>query len=148
MAPWVAVPPDTGTSNSAKRQRKPPRPRGSNKTHKANFRGTAKRNTVAPVKLLPHSSRSKKQVVPFEGVRSIDRTTLCKQKVKSYPRDRIHYYNKVVKMKGNNNKKKAKYYFVLHYDECKQMLTLCPMKVNGVLSGRRQGRQRFQCVVE
>jgi len=51
-------------------------------------------------------------------------------------------------MKGNNNKLQTTYYFVLHYDECKEMLTLCPMTVKGVLSGRRQGRQRFQCVLE
>jgi len=148
QSPWLAVPPATAPSNSARRQRKPPRPRSSRKTLNTISPLTPKKNIVAPVKLLPNSSQSQKQVVPFEGVRSIDRTTLCKQKVKSYPRDRVHYYNKVVKLKSNNNKKTATYYFVLHYNERKQILTLCPMTVKGILSGRRQGRSRFQCVLE
>jgi len=33
----------------------------------------------------------------------IDKTKLCKQKVKSYPRSRIHYYNKVVIRKRSSN---------------------------------------------
>ena len=54
----------------------------------------------------------------------------------------MHYYNKVV-----TTKNRKQYYFVLNYNEKTQKLVLCPMAVKGVLSGRRQGRPRFQCVL-
>ena len=34
-----------------------------------------------------------------DGVHKVDRTTLVKQKVKSYPRDRLHFFNRVVQAK-------------------------------------------------
>mmetsp|Transcript_1550 Transcript_1550/g.2686 ORF Transcript_1550/g.2686 Transcript_1550/m.2686 type:complete len:907 (+) Transcript_1550:151-2871(+) len=105
------------------------------------------------------SSRKKKAF-------AINKTILCKQKVKSYPRDRAHFYNKVVQHKNsislggshkkNSNKKKNhqnedgeqdQYYFVLDYNESEQQLTLIPMQCTGVLSGKRAGRPRFQCIV-
>lgn len=67
-----------------------------------------------------------------------------KQKVKSYPRDRVHYYNKVVRPKKG---KKSENYFVLHYDEGKGTIRIIPMEPRGVLSGKRAGRPRFQAVM-
>lgn len=68
-----------------------------------------------------------------------------KQKVKSYPRDRIHFYNKVVRPKNGN---KSDNYFVLHYDEPKGTIRIIPMEARGVLSGKRAGRPRFQVKME
>ncbi|CAJ1954189.1 unnamed protein product [Cylindrotheca closterium] len=170
QSPWLAVPSappslinnNSSSNNSSKRQRKPPRSRSSSSKTTVPTRSasaaasntvsplTPKKVKVAPAKLLPNSSSSQRQVVPFEGIRKIDKTTLCKQKVKSYPRDRAHFYNKVVTVgsgsSGSKNKQ-PQYYFCLHYDEPKQLLTLCPMAIKGVLSGRRQGRPRYQCVL-
>ena len=67
-----------------------------------------------------------------------------KQKVKSYPRDRVHYYNKVVRPKKG---KKTENYFVLHYDEVKGTIRIIPMEARGILSGKRAGRPRFQAVM-
>ena len=67
-----------------------------------------------------------------------------KQKVKSYPRDRVHFYNKVVRPKKG---KKSENYFVLHYDEPKSTIRVIPMEARGVLSGKRAGRPRFQVVM-
>lgn len=67
-----------------------------------------------------------------------------KQKVKSYPRDRIHFYNKVVRRKNN---KKSRFYFVLHYDEPKATIRIVPMEAKGILSGKRQGRPRYQALL-
>jgi hypothetical protein len=105
-----------------------------------------------------------------QAVISIDKTKLCKQKVKSYPRSRIHYYNKVVVRKRFNavdampnggpfrrhynggsmldHRYEFCYYFVLHYDEPTQNVTLVPMIRQGLfMSGnkKRMGRYRYQC---
>jgi len=135
QSPWLAVPPSATTNLTTRKQRKP--------RYSKTVSPDTPKKTIA-VKLLPNSSPLQKQVVPFEGIRKIDKTTLCKQKVKSYPRDRAHFYNKVVSLKSGAAKK---YYFVLHYDEPKQLLTLCPMASRGILSGRRQGRPRYQCLL-
>mmetsp|Transcript_40786 Transcript_40786/g.62732 ORF Transcript_40786/g.62732 Transcript_40786/m.62732 type:complete len:740 (-) Transcript_40786:220-2439(-) len=83
-------------------------------------------------------------VEPSNKIQKVDKAVLCKQKVKSYPRDRAHFYNKVVQPSSGV----ANYYFVLHYSEPQQQLTLVPMKATGTLSGKRQGRPRFQCLVQ
>jgi hypothetical protein len=92
------------------------------------------------------------QAIPTKGVQKIDRTTLVKQKVKSYPRDREHFFNKVVQPKhmpsGKKKLHEGPYYFVLNYNERLSMVTLCPMAPKGVLSGKRQGRPRYQCVLQ
>lgn len=67
-----------------------------------------------------------------------------KQKVKSYPRDRVHFYNKVVRPKKG---KRTENFFVLHYDEPKDTVRIIPMEAKGVLSGKRAGRPRFQVVM-
>jgi hypothetical protein len=82
------------------------------------------------------------------GPHPIQKATLHKQKVKSYPRDRLHFYNKVVAKKGPpSGTTTTTWYFVLFYNETAQQLIVVPMEPRGILSGKRQGRPRFQCVV-
>jgi predicted GNAT family N-acyltransferase len=142
---WLAVPPTAASTTgvlTSKQQRKPPRSR----SVKNNSDTKKKKKQKSEVKLLPNPSPLQKQVVPSDKIQSVDRATLCKQKVKSYPRDRLHYYNKIVTAAVSSAKKQ--YYFVLHYNEPKKLVTLCPMAVKGILSGRRQGRPRFQWVLQ
>jgi hypothetical protein len=75
----------------------------------------------------------------------IDKTILIKQKVKSYPRSRVHFYNRVVKLKGGTA---GECFFVLNYDEAKGRARIVPMIARGKLSGKREGRPRFQAVIE
>jgi hypothetical protein len=75
----------------------------------------------------------------------IDKTILVKQKVKSYPRSRVHFYNRVVKRKGGTA---GECFFVLNYDEAKGRARIVPMVARGRLSGKREGRPRFQAVIE
>ena len=44
--------------------------------------------------------------------------------------------------------KKSKVFFVLHYDEDASTIRIVPMEAGGVLSGKRAGRPRFQCVMD
>jgi hypothetical protein len=78
------------------------------------------------------------------GGNAIDRATFRKQKVKSYPRSRVHYYNRVVKKKGAASKE---YFFVVEYDEQSSMICIVPMAARGKLSGRNEGRPRYQAVI-
>ena len=93
-----------------------------------------------------------------ESASSIDTSTLRKQKVLSYPRNRTHYYNRVVRenvnyvdgtakscTKGNDD---ATCYFVLEYDKDKGLICIVPMIVRGVLTGKRIGRPRYQCQMD
>lgn len=108
----------------------------------------AVKRALPPVSsIAPASESPNQQAVPHKGIQRIDRTTLVKQKVKSYPRDREHFYNKVVQPK-NSPAGSTNYYFVLHYNDKLNMVTLCPMTPKGVLSGKRQGRPRYQCIVQ
>lgn len=139
---WLAVPPISHTSKS--------RPKSGTSLTTSDKKGLnasrKSRNSISAntqkLKALKKLTTPQRQVVPSDKIQKVDRSVLCKQKVKSYPRDRMHYYNKVV------TKNKKQYYFVLNYNEKSQKLVLCPMAVKGVLSGRRQGRPRFQCVLE
>jgi hypothetical protein len=102
----------------------------------------------ASVNSTPKTADSKKKakaLPPTPVAVSSDRPSYMKQKVKSYPRDRIHFYNKVVRPK---NGKKSDNYFVLHYDEPKGTIRIIPMEPRGVLSGKRAGRPRFQAKME
>ena len=74
----------------------------------------------------------------------INRNGLMKQKVKSYPRSRVHFFNRVVKPIAGPKK----YYFVLHNDETLGKLRLAPMEARGFLTGKREGRHRFQVILE
>lgn len=97
-----------------------------------------------PAPSLANPKPMHRPVEPTGKLQKVDRAVLCKQKVKSYPRDRAHFYNKVVQPRSGE----ASFFFVLHYSEAKQELTLVPMKATGILSGKRQGRPRFQCLVQ
>lgn len=67
-----------------------------------------------------------------------------KQKVKAYPRSRVHFYNRVVKSKERNSKK---YFFVLQYDELTNLIKIVPMLPKGKLTGKREGRPRYQAEI-
>jgi hypothetical protein len=77
----------------------------------------------------------------------IDKSTLRKQKVKSYPRDKLHYFNRVVRRKDSNENSTKEYFFVLHFDDVHDLLLIVPMAATGTLLGKRQGRPRYQCVI-
>ncbi len=74
--------------------------------------------------------------------KAIDKNELCKQKVKAYPRSRVHYYNRVVKSKLQTRDKK--YYFVLQYDEPSNLIKIVPLSAKNILTGKREGRPRYQ----
>jgi len=121
----------------------------SNETASSKKKASAKRSTprrnsgqlekVAATPATTQASASKAEKTPEHG-----RSGPMKQKVKSYPRDRVHFYNKVVRPKKG---KKTENFFVLHYDETKQTIRIIPMEARGVLSGKRAGRPRFQAVM-
>lgn len=136
---WLAVPPE---SESKTTSRPPPRRRSSN-------------GSIADSKKTPRSKTpSKKKKISFAGQRlttttsnaklPFDKNTLRKQRADSYPRDRPHYYNKVVRRKGS---KSNQFYFVYHYDEQAATLRLIPLEVKGTLSGNREGRPRYRAVL-
>lgn len=76
----------------------------------------------------------------------IDTKIFRKQKVNAYPRNRVHYYNRVVKPKCGE-KTLDEFFFVVEYDEAKDLLCIVPMIATGKLAGRREGRPRYQCVI-
>ena len=129
-------------------------------------RSNASKVTVTSVKNKSSSKRSKSEARPSpvqvkrpvgrprkhpinpsnkpKKPKRIDRYTLRKQRVQSYPRDREHFYNKVVKPKRGGKK----YYFVLNYNEDHDLLRLVPIVAGkNKLTGQREGRPRYQCVV-
>lgn len=118
-------------------------------------------NTSPPP--LPSLSLPQKQAFEYMqehgagAIFPIDKTLLCKQKVKSYPRDRAHFFNKVVRLAATSEPDPT-FYFVLHYDDTpsspssssassSSQLTLIPMLAKGTMSGKRAGRPRYQCIV-
>jgi len=107
-----------------------------------------KKKKPSPPPAEPKSAPRKKKVASTSGAQKrIDRATLRKQKVKAYPRNRPHFYNRVVKRIGKKGKKKE-YFFVLNYSEEAEEMCLVPMSADGdIMMGKRQGRPRFQCVL-
>lgn len=91
----------------------------------------------APVFFIP-------SIVPGKP-QPIDKMSIRKQKVKAYPRDREHFFNRVVRMKTGPDK--GKIFFVLECEEETGRVCLIPMLAEGVLSGKREGRPRYQCVL-
>ena len=79
----------------------------------------------------------------FEDGERLEVSKLTKQKVKSYPRSRVHFYNKVVKRRDGSDG----YFFVLHYNETLGTIRFAPLEQRGTLTGKREGRARFQAVV-
>ena len=100
----------------------------------------------APPKPAPKpgaKSVQKKPTSKRAGPKRVSRAELKKQKVKAYPRDRVHFYNKVVKPKSGTQD----YYFVLNYEESKETIQIIPMQATGLCLGRHAGRPRYQCIV-
>ena len=123
--------------------------RSSSSTPKKSFAKDAASNAA----LSPSSSSEKVELLKKPGAKPtrIHKGELMKQKVKSYPRSRLHYYNRVVKRKGNgvgSGDGIPEYYFVLQYCETTNALRLAPMAARGQLTGKREGRPRFQVVLE
>jgi Beta-galactosidase C-terminal domain len=105
---------------------------------------TSKISTSISVVNAKRAERSKP--VPariVEKVKHVDRSELRKQKVHSYPRTRPHFYNRVVKPADGSKT----YLFVLNYNEDSEQLRLIPMEAKNTLTGQREGRPRYQCVV-
>ena len=107
-----------------------------------------------PQKLKPATAKPPRPPVPSKnrgippsgkqgGPKRVDPAELKKQKVKAYPRDRVHFYNRVVKAKTG----RKEYFFVLNYDEGMGLITIVPMRVTGVCLGRHAGRPRYQCLI-
>ena len=111
-------------------------------SHRSSLKPMKEREATSDASMIPPPPRP--EATPTTGVQTIDRTQLVKQKVKSYPRDSVHFFNKVVQPMGNKN---GPYYFCLHYDKAAQVITICPMEPKGTLSGKRAGRPRYQCVL-
>lgn len=55
------------------------------------------------------------------------------------------FFNKVVKQNGS---KENKYWFVLHYDHEQGLMRLIPLGVQGLLTGKREGRSRWKALVK
>jgi hypothetical protein len=88
------------------------------------------------VPLMPH---------PSGKPQPIEKSSLKKQKVRSYPRSRVHYFNRVVKaVKAGPS---PTYYFVLHYDEDRKWIRIVPIEPKGSLTGKCEGRARYQAVL-
>lgn len=77
----------------------------------------------------------------------IDKMSLKKQKVKAYPRNRIHFYNRVVKPKQMACASHDELFFVVEYNEEKELLCLVQLLASGTLLGKREGRPRYQCAL-
>jgi len=119
---------------------------GTRTTAPAALKPPAKPAPKAPAKPAPVGKPAARAPVSRKGIanrKAVDRKGLMKQKVRSYPRSRLHYYNRVVK-KMNGSKH---YYFVLNYDESKGTIRIVPMMARGTLTGKREGRPRYQCKV-
>jgi hypothetical protein len=94
-------------------------------------------------------------IIPSGGLLLLDIKTLRKQKVLSYPRNRIHYYNRIVKQNiilledsdTSLSESDKSYYFVLEYNEETGLICIVPMTVRGTLLGKRIGRPRYQCLL-
>jgi hypothetical protein len=109
-------------------------------------KSTFMKKSFASVSVPSTKPRSRPVSKPKESSKkhkAVNRSTLMKQKVKSYPRSRVHYYNKVVKPKIG----KRQYYFVLFFDEKTEIIRIVPMQARGLLTGKREGRPRYQALI-
>jgi len=97
---------------------------------------------LSPPDLMPPSVMSvgRSDGLPVPIVKS----ELLKQKVRSYPRSRVHYFNRVVKPVNSP----AQYFFVLHYNESAGTIRIAPMEPRGKLTGKREGKPRYQVALE
>ena len=144
------VQPDIAVSapSRSRSSSRPPRPvmdegpRETNSLH--SVRGNNGRFSQSPYTKTDQMRALQNVTAPINGVSSpVDKKTLVKQRVKSYPRSKLHYYNRVVQKKGDA----SKFYFVLNYNESTDRIIIVPMEARGVLTGKREGKPRYQAVV-
>lgn len=102
--------------------------------------------SLDPEPVRPVAPRVSQEItVPIDGKPNpIDKKSLMKQKVKSYPRNRDHYFNRVVKPTSSNS---GEYFFVLHYNIDEETIYIVPIERMGILTGKRAGRPRYQAVI-
>jgi len=78
--------------------------------------------------------------------------SLRKQKILSMYRDprKIYYYNKVVTTVAVSSVKnvKSEFYFVLNYNEEKQIIRIIPLYTKGTFKGKREGRTKWKARVQ
>lgn len=109
-------------------------------THKQKGTSASKKSTSVTKKPIKGSLVNDLPSRPDDGA-------LYKQKMKSYPRDRVHFYNKVVRPKISTSPS-PQYYFVLHYEEKEGTIRIVPLQVSGILTGTRAGRPRWKAVLD
>lgn len=153
---WLAVRPDEPKGRRPPPKRRacmdkklPPPPKFSKK---ARGSSSVKSLYTAGLPLRRESQQPEPLVLGKRPVKAIDKSTLHKQKVRAYPRSRIHYFNRVVKLKTSillesNNKTNQQYFFVLQYDEPTGLIKIVPMSAKGRLTGKREGRPRYQAEI-
>ena len=147
---WLAVPP----SSDEHKRRPPPKRRASDAGKRSKSPTSVTAATKRAVsKLETAVGRSSRKSLPVLKPLALDDTTvspvkkasLLKQKVRAYPRTRVHFYNRVVKAKSCG--KAPQYYFVLQYDEESELIKIVPMEARGKLTGKREGRPRYQALI-
>lgn len=78
--------------------------------------------------------------------------SLRKQKILSMYRDprKIYYYNKVVTPVDGSSIShiKSEFYFVLNYNEEKQLIRIIPLYTKGTFKGKREGRTKWKARVQ
>lgn len=105
---------------------------------------SSKKKKKSPPARSPPAKTSKSLFVLLKAgrTRAIDPKTFRKQKVQAFPKEKSHFYNKVVRRKRGSAEK---YFYVLEYDEENKLLCLVPLIAKGTLSGQREGRPRYRC---
>lgn len=109
---------------------------------KSNSPKKKKSEKPTPATSTPKVQRSLLAAVNPGKPRTIDPKTFRKQKVVAFPKEKHHFYNKVVRRKRSNAEK---FYYVVEYDDDKNLLCIVPMYPKGTLSGQREGRPRYRC---
>ena len=90
----------------------------------------------------PPAERSLFDLMKSRKTRSINPKTFRKQKVQAFPKEKNHFFNRIVRRKRGSAEK---YFYVLEYDDTKKQLCLVPLITKGTLSGQREGRPRYRC---
>ena len=144
---WLAVPP---TTEELKASRPPPKARGPAESTplpaaSSNKSTSKKVRSKTPVR-VPRPPPEPLTLGPIKNPKLINKNILYKQKVRAYPRSRIHYYNRVV-FKSGSAITNRKYWFVLQYDEATGLIKVVPLEPRGKLSGKREGRPRYQAEI-
>jgi hypothetical protein len=97
-----------GAPHEKTTNRKPPKSRQGETPLQLSSKSISPKSQRATTPTKPSTILSntpnQQQVQPSSKVQTIGKTTLCKQKVKSYPRDRLNYFcNRVVQKKKNTS---------------------------------------------